>query len=106
MLGPPMDMAMYGERQNCDQTSIGAGRKPIISTWSCSSVASLLFGIGCLLATGTSKAADTQPGIFNPIHGYDTRPVNDRFTQFLNAWDSGQKPAIDTSGDLPFLRSL
>ena len=101
-----MDMAMHGERQYCHQASIGAGREPVISVWPCSSAASLIFGIACLLATGISNAADAQPGIFNPIHGYNTRPVNDRFTRFLAAWDAGQKTGIDTSGDLPFLRSL
>jgi hypothetical protein len=65
-----------------------------------------LFGIACLIGAGGGRAADTQPGIYNPLHEYNTRPVDDRFTRFLAAWDAGQTPNIDLSGDLPFLRSL
>jgi hypothetical protein len=49
----------------------------------------------------------SQPklGIYNPLHGYDTRPVHDRFTRFLNDWEAG-KAELDASGDQAFLRSL
>jgi hypothetical protein len=50
--------------------------------------------------------ADERGGIYNPLHGYETRPAEDRFTRFLKAWDAGESNEIDTSGDLPFLRSL
>jgi hypothetical protein len=63
-------------------------------------------GALCLLATCGGEAAETRPGIYNPLHEYDTQAPDDRFTRFLAAWDAGQKPAIDTSGDLAFLRSL
>jgi hypothetical protein len=53
-----------------------------------------------------AEDAEVRPGIYNPLHGYDTRPVNDRFTRFLAESEAGSRPALDTSGDLPFLRSL
>src|SRR5262245_14447328 len=52
-----------------------------------------------------SDKKEVRPGIYNPIHGYDTRPVNDRFSQFLKKWEAGEA-TLDGSGDLPFLQSL
>jgi hypothetical protein len=72
----------------------------------CSSVVFLCLGISCLVVTSGSEPTETRPGIYNPLHEYDTRTVDDRFTRFLAAWDGRAAPAIDTSGELPFLRSL
>jgi hypothetical protein len=72
----------------------------------CSSVVSLSLVISCLVATCGGEEAGTRAGVHNPLHQYHTRAVDDRFTRFLAAWDAGEKPEIDTSGDLPFLRSL
>jgi len=69
-------------------------------------VVSLFFGIACLASTCGLGAADAPHGIYNPLHEYETRAVDDRFSKFLAAWDQGQTGAIDLSGDLPFLRSL
>jgi len=57
------------------------------------------------IAAYGASAAESRPGIYNPLHEYDTRPVNDRFTQLLASWDAGRVD-IDLSGDLPFLQSL
>jgi hypothetical protein len=70
-----------------------------------SAVVFLLVCIACLAATFQAKAADTRPGVYNPLHEYDTRAVNDRFSQFLTAWEAGQSE-IDLSSDLSFLRDL
>jgi hypothetical protein len=58
-----------------------------------------------LIAHGAT-ADETRLGIYNPLHEYDTRPVDNRFSRFLSAWDAGQTPQLDTSGDLAYLRSL
>jgi hypothetical protein len=71
---------------------------------SCSSVV-LLF-IVCFLSFFAARAEEARLGIYNPRHEYNTRAVDDRFSRFLSAWDAGQKPEIDTSGDLAFLHSL
>jgi hypothetical protein len=65
----------------------------------------LLLGAWLLAATCRAEDADVRLGIYNPLHGYDTRPVNDRFTRFLKDWEGG-KATLDTSGELPFLQSL
>src|SRR6478736_10383701 len=103
--GLPMDMAMHGERHGRADFKINAARSPIRRVWPCSSVVFFCLTVG-LLAGSSAPAADARPGIYNPLHEYDTRPVEDRFTRFLAAWDAGQKPDIDLSGDLPFLHSL
>lgn len=102
---------MRGDRQVGSPFRLASGRKLNIPAWPCSLVGLLFWFVTGLLATchfvtSAAEGADSQPGIYNPIHGYDSRPVNDRFTRFLAAWESGEKPGIDTSGDLPFLRSL
>src|SRR6185503_11759080 len=57
-------------------------------------------------AVSNAYAADSRPGIYNPLHEYDTRPVDDRFTRFLADWDAGRTSDIDLSGDVAFLQSL
>jgi hypothetical protein len=47
-----------------------------------------------------------RPGIYNPLHGYETREVHDRFSKLLAAWEAGEGPELDTSGELPLLTSL
>jgi hypothetical protein len=65
----------------------------------------LLLTLFCLIVSTAS--ADEKPlGIYNPLHEYDTRAVDSRFSRFLFAWDAAQKPDVDTSSDLAFLRSL
>lgn len=74
----------------------------------CSAVVPFLFGIlaaTCLVTTCLAQDAAPKLGIFNPLHGYDTRPVNDRFSRLLADWEAG-KVKLDNSGDLPFLESL
>jgi hypothetical protein len=90
-----MDMATHGE-----------ARQPLVRVWPCSLVVFLFLALAGLIATSRSIAADSRPGIYNPLHEYETRPVNDRFTRFLAQWDAGRAPDIDLSGDLPFLQSL
>jgi hypothetical protein len=72
----------------------------------CPAVASLCFSLLCLATVPGAETGQTRPGIYNPLHEYETRAVNDRFTRFLAAWEKGETPSIDLSGDLPFLRSL
>jgi len=64
----------------------------------------------CLLIAGSvfsrSTSAETRPGIYNPLHEYDTRPVEDRFSRLLAQWDAGGDAKLDYSGDIPFLMSL
>ena len=97
---------MHRERWLCAPAQGGAAPIPRKYAWPCSSVVSLFFGIACLASTCGLGAADAPHGIYNPLHEYETRAVDDRFSKFLAAWDQGQTGAIDLSGDLPFLRSL
>jgi hypothetical protein len=93
----------------------GAARRRFGNARPCSSVVSLL-ALLCVFGVARVDAGDSRPGIYNPLHAYESRPVDDRFARFVSAWDAGhsdarrsdapQAPAIDTSGDLPFLRSL
>jgi hypothetical protein len=53
-----------------------------------------------------ARAEEARLGIYNPLHEYNTRAVDDRFSRFLSAWDAGRKPEIETNDDLAFLRSL
>src|SRR5882724_10666738 len=101
-----MDMATHGERRGRTAERIGAARTSFCRVWPCSSVVFLFLGLSSLIAASGANAADLRPGIYNPLHEYDTRPVDDRFTRFLAAWDAGQTPEMDLSGDLPFLQSL
>lgn len=70
----------------------------------CSAVVFLFLAIIYLVPR--EAAAETKLGIYNPLHQYDTRAVQDRFSRFLPAWQAEQKSEIDTSSDLAFLRSL
>lgn len=99
-----MDMAMHGKRCGRSDHKIGAAHLSR-RVWPCSSVIFISIALG-LISLSSALAADARPGIYNPLHAYDTHPVEDRFTRFLAAWDAGQKPDIDLSGDLPFLQSL
>jgi len=100
-----MDMAMHGEKFGRFDQKIQAARWLFLRVWPCSSVVFVFLTIS-LCGSSSTRAADARPGIYNPVHEYDTRAVEDRFTRFLAAWDAGQKPNIDLSDDLPFLRSL
>jgi hypothetical protein len=100
-----MDMAMHGKTLGRTDDNLGAARIVPRRVWPCSSVV-FLFLLVSLLGASSAQAADAQLGIYNPLHGYDTRPVEDRFTRFLTAWEAGNKPDIDLSGDLPLLHSL
>lgn len=68
--------------------------------------------IGLLIACWFSETASgvegvvTRPGIYNPLHGYDSRPVNDRFTNWLAQEVDRPTSTLDLSGDLAFLQSL
>ncbi len=97
---------MHGQTRRRLDFKINAARMSIRRVWPCSSVAFFVL-LGVLMSFAhTAQAADAQLGIYNPLHEYETRPVEDRFTRFLAAWDAGQKPDIDLSGDLPLLHSL
>jgi hypothetical protein len=101
-----MEMAIHGERRFGALAECGAAPTPRTAARPCSSVVSFFFAIACLVSTGGTGAADSPLGIYNPLHEYETRAVDDRFSRFLTAWDEGPTGAIDLSGDLPFLRSL
>ena len=101
-----MDMAFHGDRPGRAAAQSGAARWRVGRARPCSSVVSLGLCLAILLAACGAEAADARPGIYNPLHEYDTRSVENRFSRLLAAWDAGQKPEIDTSGDLSFLRSL
>src|SRR5262245_3149481 len=98
-----MDMAAFGLEHPRNFCTYGVWRWSARLAGPCSSVV-LLFTALCLVANHNA-AAETRLGIYNPLHAYDTRAVDDRFSRFLSAWDAGQKPDIDTSSDLSFLRS-
>src|SRR5262245_21755519 len=100
-----MDTAFHGERQGRAAAMRSAARRLAVRVRLCSSVVSFCFSIS-VIAGGAAAAEAVRPGIYNPLHEYDTRPVEDRFTGLLAAWDKGEKPEIDTSSDLAFLRSL
>lgn len=95
---------MHGNRGSRSDHKIGAAHLSH-RVWPCSSVFFLSVALG-LISVSSVPAADARFGIYNPLHEYETRPVEDRFTKFLAAWDAGEKPNIDLSGDLPFLQSL
>src|SRR3954452_4385960 len=99
-----MYMAAYRFEAASDFTPWGVLARLIRGANSCSSVV-LLF-IVCFLSVFAARAEEARLGIYNPRHEYNTRAVDDRFSRFLSAWDAGQKPEIDTSGDLAFLHSL
>src|SRR5215813_13532123 len=73
----------------------------------CSAVVPVFSLWAAILLAPAVLAEEAAPklGVFNPLHGYQTRPVNDRFTRLLAEIDAG-KVQLDDSGDLPFLGSL
>jgi hypothetical protein len=101
-----MGTAINCERRACALTSRERARTSARRVQPHLAIVSLLFGITCLLSTCSTRAADNRLGIYNPLHDYETRTVDDRFTRFLSAWNAGVRAEIDLSGDLPFLLSL
>jgi hypothetical protein len=99
-----MVMAAYGSKHPRNTGMFGVPRWNVRHVRPCPSVVFLLTVLWLLASRATAE--ETRPGIYNPLHQYETRAVDDRFSRFLSAWDAGQKPEIDTSGDLAFLRSL
>ena len=84
-----MDMAMHGDRR--------MRRRAMSELCECLSPCAAMFiggflfvGIACLVASvAVRKRPTPRPGIYNPLHEYDTRAVDDRFSRFLAAWDAG-----------------
>ncbi|HEY2416163.1 MAG TPA: hypothetical protein VGI40_28230 [Pirellulaceae bacterium] len=101
---PPIDKAAHRPEPFRDFRPCEVFGRLIRGAKSCSSVV-LLFTATCL-SVFTARAEETRLGIYNTLHEYNTRAVDDRFSRFLSALDAGKKPEIDTSGDLAFLRSL
>src|SRR3954452_5665287 len=101
---PPMVMAAYGPKHLRNPDVFGVLRWNARHEGPCPSVVFLVAFL-CLIAN-RAPADETPVGIYNPLHQYDTRTVDNRFSRFLSAWDAGHKPEIDISGDLAFLRSL
>lgn len=99
-----MVMAAYGPKHPRNSCDLGVLRWVAWHVSPCPSVV-LLLTFFCLISSSTS-ADETPLGIYNPLHGYDTRAVDNRFSRFHSAWAAGQKPDIDPSSDLAFLRSL
>jgi len=99
-----MVMAAYGPKHPRNAGTFGVPRWNARHVWPCPAVVCLLTLIS--LIADRAPADETRLGIYNPLHGYDTRAVDNRFSRFLAAWDDGKKPEIDTSDDLAFLRSL
>jgi hypothetical protein len=99
-----MVMAAYGSKHPRDSGNFGVPRWNAWHVNPCPSVV-LLLSLLCLTASRIS-ADEPRLGIYNPLHQYDTRAIDNRFSRFLSAWDAGQKPDIDISTDLAFLRSL
>ena len=64
----------------------------------------LLLAFGAALPVGAS-AADAPLGLEDPRHGYDTRPLHDRFTRFRADWEAG-RVTLGLRNDLDFLRTL
>jgi hypothetical protein len=58
-----------------------------------------------LWAGAWARAAEELRGIYNPLHGYFTQEPNDRFSRLMQEVAAGSK-TLDTSSELPFLRSL
>ncbi len=85
------------------------GKFPVLRwmAWPLSPCPSVVLLLILTYSGGSHALADeTRLGIYNPLHQYDTRTVDNRFSRFLTAWDAGQQTDIDTSSDLAFLRSL
>ena len=78
-------------------------------SWSSIAPAAAALVSGLLAAgsflTGASEAAETRPGIYNPLHEYDTRPVDDRFYRYLQRLEAGEAQ-LDTSDEQAMLLSL
>ena len=73
-------------------------------------LAALCIGLAFALAASGDELTPARPGIYNPLHGYETRDTADRFTALLRSWEEAPEgrsaETLDTSGDLPFLLSL
>jgi hypothetical protein len=69
-------------------------------------VAWFLIACSGVLAASGAETAPARLGIYNPLHKYETRAPDDRFSRFLKDWDQGKSNSIDLGGDLQFLRSL
>jgi hypothetical protein len=54
---------------------------------------------------GRVQAAEPRPGIFNPLHEYETRPVDDRFSRYLTNLEAGEAK-LDTSSEQAMLVGL
>lgn len=65
-----------------------------------------LIALSNFLAASGAETVPARPGIYDPLHEYETRAVNDRFSRFLGEWEAGQKAQLDVSSDQAFLRSL
>lgn len=100
-----MVMAALGSPHPRDSGTFGILRS---IAWAAEPRPSVVFLLMVLCPFACRATADEtrRLGIYNSLHGYETRRVEDRFSRFLSAWDSEQKPEIDTSSDLNFLRSL
>jgi hypothetical protein len=99
-----MDMAAYGPKHSRNTGMFGVPRWNALDVLPLPSVVFLLSFLWLIASRAT--ADEPRLGIYNPLHQYDIRAVDNRFARFLSAWDGGQKPEIDLSGDLAFLRSL
>ena len=78
-------------------------------SWSSIASAAVVVVVG-LLAAGLFfesriQAAEPRPGIFNPLHEYDTRPVDDRFSRYVASLEAGEVQ-LDTSSEQAMLVSL
>lgn len=58
-----------------------------------------------LLAGLGAPSVAASLGIDDPLHGYYTATPRDRFARFIEDYRTGARQ-LDTSGDLPFLRSI
>ena len=64
------------------------------------------FMVACCALMGSTATRAAEPvGFKNPLHGYDTQAPRDRFSRVKPDLEAGHL-RLDTSGELPFLRSL
>jgi len=77
--------------------------------WSSITPAAIVVVLGLLTAgsllESRIQAAEPRPGIFNPLHEYDTRPVDDRFSRYLANLETGDAK-LDTSNEQAMLVGL
>src|SRR5262245_19505015 len=105
-LGSPMDMANDGARCECIRAAGGAMRTSAGVSQACLTVAFLFFVFCGLISRSNGEEATARLGIYNPLHAYETRTVDDRFSRLLASWGKEESPSLDVSGDVPFLKSL